>query len=65
VTTKAPTAAKNSAIREVKAAQSAGRAAGYCWVEHPEGGAHCTRPPGHRPRLRHVDYYNRSGEEYD
>lgn len=38
------------------AEQSAGRAAGYCWLEHPSGSAHCTRSP-HRDGL-HVDYYN-------
>lgn len=28
----------------ILAAQSAGRAAGYCWMKHSSG-AHCTRPP--------------------
>ncbi|MEV0183795.1 hypothetical protein AB0I54_31605 [Streptomyces sp. NPDC050625] len=42
--------------RAARAAQSGGRAAGYCWLEHPDGGAHCTRSP-HADR-RHVDYYN-------
>ncbi|MFF0138566.1 hypothetical protein ACFYRN_19250 [Streptomyces sp. NPDC005227] len=23
---------------------------GYCWVEHPEGGRHCTEPVGHPPK---------------
>lgn len=52
MTTKPATAA----TRAMAAAQSAGRAAGYCWLEHPDGGAHCTRTP-HTDR-RHVDYYN-------
>lgn len=58
------TSTTSQAKRETRAAASAGRAAGYCWVEHPEGGAHCTRLPGHYPRLKHKDYYNRGGEEY-
>ncbi|MDX2837957.1 hypothetical protein PV377_02885 [Streptomyces ipomoeae] len=40
----------------IRAAQSAGRAAGYCWMEHPSGHAHCTRPP--HSDSQHVDYYN-------
>ncbi|MFJ3310292.1 hypothetical protein ACIPSA_46335 [Streptomyces sp. NPDC086549] len=44
------------AERSARAAQSAGRAAGYCWLEHPDGGAHCTRPP--HTGQQHVDYYN-------
>lgn len=39
-----------------RAAQSAGRAAGYCWMEHPNGRAHCTRTP--HTDNQHVDYYN-------
>ncbi|MGW7260798.1 hypothetical protein [Streptomyces sp. NPDC054834] len=44
------------ATRAMDAAQSGGRAAGYCWLEHPSGGARCTRPP--HSDQRHVDYYN-------
>jgi hypothetical protein len=62
---RAEASAKTAAVREREAVTSAGRAAGYCWVEHPDGGAHCTRPPGHRPRSRHVDYYNRTRGEFD
>lgn len=40
----------------IQAAQSAGRAAGYCWMRHPSGRAHCTRPP--HSDNQHVDYYN-------
>lgn len=40
--------------RAMRAEQSGGRAGGYCWLEHPTGGAHCTRPPHKDPR--HVDY---------
>lgn len=39
-----------------RAEQSGGRAAGHCWLEHPDGGAHCSRLP-HSDRW-HVDYYN-------
>lgn len=55
---------KDAAAREREAEQSAGRAGGYCWVEHPDGGTFCTRLPGHYPRLRHTSYYSRRGEEY-
>lgn len=34
----------------------AGRAAGYCWLENPDGPGRCTRPPRHGGR--HVDCYN-------
>ncbi|WP_179023774.1 hypothetical protein [Streptomyces sp. IMTB 2501] len=37
-------------------AQSGARAAGYCGLEHPRGGASCTRSP-HDDKWR-VDYYN-------
>lgn len=40
----------------IRAAQSAGRAAGYCWMKHPTENAHCTRPP--HTDAQHVDYYN-------
>jgi hypothetical protein len=33
--------------QEIRAAASAGRAAGYCWVEHGPRPLFCTRPPGH------------------
>ncbi|CCK30372.1 hypothetical protein BN159_5993 [Streptomyces davaonensis JCM 4913] len=42
--------------RRKEAEQSAGRAGGYCWMEHPKGGRHCTRRPHSHPN--HVDYYN-------
>ena len=32
-----------------------GRAAGYCWLEHPKGLARCTRPP--HTDSDHVDHY--------
>lgn len=44
------------AARKLSAETSGGRAAGYCWLEHPDGTARCTREPGH-PGYRHVDYY--------
>jgi hypothetical protein len=50
------TARRSLAERIREAKTSAGRAAGYCWLAHPDGGAHCTRRP-HEDR-RHVDYYN-------
>lgn len=56
---------KDRKTREREAAESGGRAAGYCYVEHPEGGACCTRPPGHYPRTKHTSYYFRRGEEFD
>ncbi|MFJ8795514.1 hypothetical protein [Streptomyces sp. NPDC102462] len=45
----------DTAERMAEAQQSGGRAAGYCWLEHPHGGARCTRRP-HEDR-HHVDYY--------
>jgi hypothetical protein len=39
----------------IQAAQSAGRAAGYCWMRHPSGSAHCTRPP--HGDGQHESYY--------
>lgn len=42
--------------RKSQALRSAARAAGYCGLVHPDGGASCTRPP-HTDR-QHVDYYN-------
>ncbi|MEV7433226.1 hypothetical protein ACIQJX_38055 [Streptomyces griseoviridis] len=38
------------------AAESAGRAAGYCWLEHPDGARFCTLPPGHDGD-QHVDKF--------
>ncbi|MCM1974019.1 hypothetical protein [Streptomyces sp. G1] len=45
----------SAADRRREAETSAGRAAGYCWMEHPDGGRHCTRRP-HSDR-QHVDHY--------
>ncbi|MEU0739134.1 hypothetical protein [Streptomyces sp. NPDC006134] len=43
------------------AAESAGRAAGYCWLPHPESGLHCTRPPHqtgpHEHTYRHIEWH--------
>jgi len=36
---------------------AAGRAAGYCWAERPDGPGLCTRPPGPHSDGDHVDYY--------
>jgi len=47
---------KDLATRKAEAIRSAARAAGYCGLVHPDGGASCTRPP-HADR-QHVDYYN-------
>jgi len=44
-----------SASPAVRAAQSAGRAGGYCWMQHPSGHAHCTRPP--HDDDQHIDHY--------
>ena len=44
------------ATRMTEAARSGARAAGYCGLEHPNGGASCTRSP--HTDNRHVDYYN-------
>lgn len=41
--------------RRNKAETSAGRAGGYCWMEHPDEGLHCTRRPHADPH--HVNYY--------
>jgi hypothetical protein len=49
------TAQRSLADRMTEAATSAGRAAGYCWLEHPSGYGHCTRRP--HTDARHVDYY--------
>lgn len=35
---------------------AAGRAAGYCWRENPNGPGRCTLPPHHDGG--HVDHYN-------
>ncbi|MBD9703350.1 hypothetical protein IHE56_14925 [Streptomyces sp. ID01-12c] len=48
-------AGTNPRARAEQAARSAGRAAGYCWMEHPSGHAHCTRRP--HSDNEHVDYY--------
>lgn len=47
--------AKDLADPRVRAAHSAGRAAGMCWIEHPTRDLHCTRPAGHTPGHKH--YY--------
>ena len=44
------------AARKLRAETSGGRAAGYCWLEHPEGAGLCTRETAH-PGNRHVDFY--------
>jgi hypothetical protein len=41
--------------RALRAQQSGGRAAGYCWLEHPKGLGRCTRQP--HTDSEHVDYY--------
>ncbi|MFF7067284.1 hypothetical protein [Streptomyces pseudovenezuelae] len=48
--------APSAEMRKAQALRSAARAAGYCGLVHPDGGASCTRPP-HADR-QHVDYYN-------
>lgn len=45
------------ADRARTAAQSAGRAAGYCWIRHPTEALFCTRPADHTGQHRH--YYQR------
>lgn len=40
--------------RTVAPEQSAGRAAGYCWAEHPGSHLHCTKPPGHDGKHWHT-----------
>lgn len=52
---------RDCAARATTAEQSAGRAGGYCWMEHQDGGSHCTLHPGHKGR--HFDYYTRN--EFD
>ena len=47
---------KDLATRKAEAVQSGARAAGYCALVHPDGGAFCTRPP--HDDLEHVDFYN-------
>lgn len=51
---------KDSAEARQEAAQSAGRAAGYCWVKFGPRRRHCTRPPEHEGG--HKSYYYRDGE---
>ncbi|WP_086765307.1 hypothetical protein [Streptomyces bobili] len=41
--------------RKLRAETSGGRAAGYCWLEHPDGKARCTRQP--HTGSEHIDYY--------
>lgn len=42
-------------LRLQEAETSAGRAAGYCWLAHPDGGRFCSLPPGHDGD--HVDVF--------
>lgn len=51
------TATAPRADRARVAASSAGRAAGYCWIQHPDQALFCTRPAGHTGEHRH--YYAR------
>ena len=52
---------RDDTARATAAQASAGRAAGYCWVERRGGGAHCTLHPKHKGR--HFDFYSRA--EFD
>ncbi|MBX9392294.1 hypothetical protein K4749_01450 [Streptomyces sp. TRM72054] len=52
---------KDATTRATTAETSAGRAGGYCWVEHPDGGYHCTLHPNHQGK--HYDVYSRT--EFD
>ncbi|MGI5443409.1 hypothetical protein [Streptomyces shenzhenensis] len=45
----------DTAGRMTRAQQSAGRAAGYCWLEHPKGRRFCTRRP--HADQQHIDHY--------
>ncbi|MDT7847174.1 hypothetical protein [Streptomyces justiciae] len=56
-----PTIKADTAAREAVAAQSAGRAGGYCWVEEKGGGYSCTLRPAHGGK--HYHFY--SGTEFD
>ncbi|MGW2957806.1 hypothetical protein ACWDGI_04860 [Streptomyces sp. NPDC001220] len=56
MTASAPEEPKSLATREAEAAKSGARAAGYCALVHPDGGASCTRRP--HDDHRHMDYYN-------
>jgi len=47
---------KTMADRQREAEESAGRAAGYCWVENLTGPGRCTMPPGHSSRRHRDDY---------
>ncbi|MFJ5259075.1 hypothetical protein ACIQAC_01190 [Streptomyces sp. NPDC088387] len=49
---------KDPEARARIAEKSAGRAGGYCWIEHPDGGSFCTLHPGHEPDL-HFNFYIR------
>jgi hypothetical protein len=46
---------KENTAREREAADSAGRAAGYCYVQRIKGPGRCTFPPRHAGR--HRDFY--------
>ena len=43
-----------------QASQSAGRAAGYCWVQNPDGPGRCTWPPhalgGHKDHYANTEW---------
>ncbi|MFJ8555323.1 hypothetical protein [Streptomyces sp. NPDC093676] len=44
--------------QQIPVEQSAGRAAGYCYVLHPSEPLHCTRWPGHKAQgFPHKHYY--------
>ncbi|MFG3060976.1 hypothetical protein ACGFYM_20635 [Streptomyces sp. NPDC048231] len=49
---------KQPSQASVPVEQSAGRAAGYCYVPHPSEPLHCTRWPNHKAQgFRHKHYY--------
>lgn len=45
--------------RTVAPEKSAGRAAGYCWAQHPTTRVHCTEPPRHAGNHWHT--YTKTG----
>lgn len=59
--TRSATLSRDDTARATAAERSAGRAGGYCWVEHRHGGSHCTLHPNHQGR--HFDFYSR--REFD
>jgi hypothetical protein len=42
---------------EQERSMAAGNAAGYCWVQNPDGPGRCTLPPGHSLHDPHRDVY--------